>query len=455
MIKMAPGTTTQDANGENAEGQQSNTIIFNSSKGELFTPNNGFKSLVRKLRSNWKVVTNKDEITIERIITAKVMIFGGPRRKFTASEFDALKQYIEKGGSLLVLLGEGGEGRFDTNINFLLEDYGIMVNNDSVVRTVYYKYFHPKEVLISNGVLNREINRAAGKYVPGSSDADRTELGQSLTFVYPYGATLNVVKPAISVLSSGSVSFPLNRPICAFHSSRYSKGKMVILGSVHMFSDQYLDKEENAKVQDVIFQWLTTNDIQLNNIDAEDPEVSDYHYIPDTPRMSERLRVCLQEGDESAGRDITKMFNEDLFKLDTSVVPAAIRAYEDLRVKHEPLLLITPQFETPLPPLQPAVFPPTFRELPAPALDLFDLDESFSSEKTRLAQITNKCTEDDLEYYVRECGDILGVSSKLPSSVRDAKHILDYIFHQIVEFKKLNQEPPDDFSNEPAFTDAM
>ena len=31
------------------------------------------------------------------------------------------------------------------------------------------------------------------------------------------------------------------------------------------------------------------------------------------------------------------------------------RAYEDLRVKHEPLLLITPQFETPLPLLQPAV----------------------------------------------------------------------------------------------------
>ena len=24
---------------------------------------------------------------------------------------------------------------------------------------------------------------------------------------------------------------------------------MVVLGSVHMFSDQYLDKEENAKVQ--------------------------------------------------------------------------------------------------------------------------------------------------------------------------------------------------------------
>lgn len=50
-------SSSQDVAAENAEGQQSNTIIFNSSKAELFTPNNGFKSLVRKLRSNWKVIT--------------------------------------------------------------------------------------------------------------------------------------------------------------------------------------------------------------------------------------------------------------------------------------------------------------------------------------------------------------------------------------------------------------
>ena len=55
------------------------------------------------------------------------------------------------------MLGEGGEKRFGTNINFLLEEYGIMVNSDCVVRTNYHKYFHPKECLISNGVLNRGI----------------------------------------------------------------------------------------------------------------------------------------------------------------------------------------------------------------------------------------------------------------------------------------------------------
>lgn len=29
--------------------------------------------------------------------------------------------------------------------------------SDVVVRTVYYKYFHPKEALVSNGVVNRYI----------------------------------------------------------------------------------------------------------------------------------------------------------------------------------------------------------------------------------------------------------------------------------------------------------
>lgn len=48
-------------------------------------------------------------------------------------------------------------------------------------------------------------------------------------------------------------------------------------------------------------------------------------------------------------------------------------------------------------------------------------------------------SEEDLEYYVRECGSILGVTSRLPEECHTAKHILEHIFAQIVEFKKLNQ----------------
>jgi len=144
---------------------------------------------------------------------------------------------------------------------------------DAVVRNVYYKYFHPKEALVSNGVLNREISRAAGKAVPGIIDEESSgNNAQALTFVYPFGATLSVMKPAVAVLSTGSVCFPLNRPILAFYHSKNQGGKLAVLGSCHMFSDQYLDKEENSKIMDVVFQWLTTGDIHLNQIDAEDPE---------------------------------------------------------------------------------------------------------------------------------------------------------------------------------------
>uniref|UniRef100_A0A8C2J4Y0 Intraflagellar transport protein 52 homolog n=1 Tax=Cyprinus carpio TaxID=7962 RepID=A0A8C2J4Y0_CYPCA len=419
--------------------EQRNIVVFNASKRELFTNTSGYKSMQKKLRAQWKIQSIKEELTSEKLQGVKLWITAGPREKFTAAELEVLKQYLDSGGGLLVMLGEGGEMKYDTNINFLLEEFGIMVNNDAVIRNVYYKYFHPKEALVSNGVLNREISRAAGKVVTGVIDEENTgNNSQALTFVYPYGATLNVMKPAVAVLSTGSVCFPLNRPVLAFHQAK-NAGKLAALGSCHMFSDQYLDKEENSKIMDVVFQWLTTDSIPLNQIDAEDPEITDYTMLPDTGSLSERLRVCLQEGDENP-RDFTSLFDMSLLKLHTNTLPSVLDAYKQLYVKHEALQLITPQFETPLPPLQPAVFQPAFRDLPPPMLDLFDLDETFSSEKVRLAQLSNKCTDDDLEFYVRKCGDILGVTGKLDKDKRDAKHILEHIFFQVVEFKKINQE---------------
>ena len=56
------------------------------------------------------------------------------------------------------------------------------------------------------------------------------------------------------------------------------------------------------------------------------------------------------------------------------------RLYETLGVPHEPLTLIPPQFECPMPKLSPATFPPAMREPAPPALDQFDLDEHFAKE---------------------------------------------------------------------------
>jgi len=70
-------------------------------------------------------------------------------------------------------------------------------------------------------------------------------------------------------------------------------------------------------------------------------------------------------------------------------------------------------------------------------MDLFDLDEQFASEKIKMAQLTNKCSDEDIEYYIRECGDILGVTQNVENP-DDPKAILHYIFQEIIKYKCSN-----------------
>jgi intraflagellar transport protein 52 len=108
-------------------------------------------------------------------------------------------------------------------------------------------------------------------------------------------------------------------------------------------------------------------------------------------------------------------------------------------VKHEPLTLIKPQFEVPMPPLKPAVYPPIFRDCELPSLELFDLEDYFASETSRLNQLTNRCGEQDLDLFIREFGMIAGISNRMPKDQRGSKQVLEFILTQLFEFKRMNQ----------------
>lgn len=424
------------------------------SKKEQGNPSKNYKKFLRKLKGDYKVAVNKDIITVDKLSTAQLVIFSGPSEMFTEDEFLAIKEYMREGGSVLILLGEGGEGKHNTNVNYLLEEFGISVNNDAVVRTVYHKYQHPKECLITNGILCEDLVRAAmgdkkkEKEAEGinlsitKEETDVANAGKDnggLEFIFPYGATLNAQKPATPVLSSGPISYPLNRPVAAVY-NKEGVGRICVVGSVRMLDDEYFESEKNRLIMDTLIKWLLrSSDVDLSFPYGEEPDISDYHHIPHTQGLAMNLRSCLQEN-EPLPRDFTQLFDESLFKFDTDLIPEAVKLYSQLGVKHEPLTLIPPQFETPMPELQPAVFPPCLREPPPPNLDLFDLDEQFASERVRLAQLTNKCTDDDLDFYIRQAGEILSVTPKLQEGRRSAKHILEYIFKELVGFKKMNQD---------------
>jgi intraflagellar transport protein 52 len=440
--------------GDDKGGSGDVEVLLDVSKKEVGHPQQNFKKFFRKLKSEYRVSVNKDLINSDKLASANLVIFAGPREMFSSEEFAAMKDFMAGGGNVLFMLGEGGEGKHNTNVNYLIEEFGISVNNDAVVRTVYHKYHHPKEALITHGILCGDIVRVAKGEKKKKENKDHLSLNITkddgeianlgkdnggLEFVFPYGATLNVQKPALPILSSGPISYPLNRPVAAVY-SKAGAGRMCVLGSTRMFDDEYLEQEKNKQLIDTLIRWLLgLNDCDLSFPYGQEPELSEYHHIPHTQGLAMNLRSCLQEN-EALPRDFTQLFDESLFRFDTDLIPEAVNLYKQLGVKHEPLTLIPPQFETPMPSLQPAVFPPCLREPPAPALDLFDLDEQFASERVRLAQLTNKCTDDDLDFYIRQAGEILSVTPKLGEN-RSAKDVLEYVFKELVGFKKMNQDP--------------
>lgn len=68
---------------------------------------------------------------------------------------------MDEGGKVLLFMHEGGENKLQTNINAMLEQLGISANPDTVIRKTFFKYLHPKEAFVGNGVLNKELVRYA------------------------------------------------------------------------------------------------------------------------------------------------------------------------------------------------------------------------------------------------------------------------------------------------------
>lgn len=91
------------------------------------------------------------------------------------------------------------------------------------------------------------------------------------------------------------------------------------------------------------------------------------------------------------------------------------------------------------------MFPPVLRELPPPPLELFDLEEAFSSEKMRLARVANKCLpekndqkydeEFNLNFFIQECAQIVRPTSKV-SQYSNPRQILYELAVELFHLKK-------------------
>lgn len=132
-------------------------------------------------------------------------------------------------------------------------------HGDSVVRTAYYKYTHPKECYIDNCKIHPEFlktikavnkKKRVNAFNDDLLDNEETsaEDDSLVKFVYPFGQSLDIEQSTCVVFNSGIIAYPANRALCATAVSQSKKGRLFVMGSEKFFEDEYIEKEENKKI---------------------------------------------------------------------------------------------------------------------------------------------------------------------------------------------------------------
>ncbi|GBF92313.1 hypothetical protein Rsub_05515 [Raphidocelis subcapitata] len=468
--RREPSARQHGGGGQPEAPPSSARVLFSCCKGETHTHRAGFKQLFRRLRAAYRPEKLEAAADLHPEVllgpggaSPAVLVLGCPTQRFTSAECDALARLVAGGGGLLVMLREGGEAGAGTNLNYVLEQLGVAANPDSVLRAAHHKYMHPKEAFVTDGVLNRSVLQDGGGAAVASPDPSGKPRGSKaggvsggLAFVYPRGCTLAVQPPAVPLLSSGRVCYPMQRPLAAAWEAQPGGGggRVLVLGSAAVFDDAWLDREGNARLADWAFKWLRPGSrLALHPGDAGAPDLGEPHLTPDTEALADRPKPCLGEL-RPPPRDAARLFDPALYGFDLSLVPEAVALYPALGVPKAPLGLIPPSFEQPLPPLAAAAFPPAAREPGAPELELFDLDEAFASTQSQLAVVFNRCLAGggasqqqqqqqqqqqagggpDLEGFLLEAAAVCGLDA---APEEGAKGVLAQLLRQLLRYRTL------------------
>ena len=175
------------------------------------------------------------------------------------------------------------------------------------MRTSFYKYFHPKEAYIHNGLLNEEIGRVINGYAkepktknasflmggaPAEDEQERESKRTGSDFVYVNGATLKVAAPSNAILSSGPLTYPSNKPIGAIYEKR-GQGKLLVFGSIDSLMDDYFELEDNAKIFDFMLKFFLTEEVEFE-FGKEEQDKNESSVVPDIAELADGLKSCFQ-----------------------------------------------------------------------------------------------------------------------------------------------------------------
>jgi len=218
------------------------------SHSEMFQPANDgpldYSAFMKLLKTNAaEVAFNKGRITARSLDMARTYILAGPTEPLTPEEIDALKQFVKRGGNLLVLI------QTSAPVARLTEAFGVIVSKvviaeqaDTIngqAQDFYVTRFAQHDV--TDGLKKISVYeswglmpRADARIVAATSENAFADTNRN--------RTLDKGEP---VMTFGIIG------VCAF-----GKGKVAVLSDDAPFTNQHIAHVENKKLAENIIKWF-------------------------------------------------------------------------------------------------------------------------------------------------------------------------------------------------------
>ncbi len=214
-------------------------IFFDETQKERGKINTNYSILRDSLRSEGFQIEVYDDFPISaKSLKCDVFVFACPDgSKLAKNEIDVIFNFVEKGGGLLVISNAGGDRGLRTNMNEVLNRFGIEMLSDQVKDEANNEFNMPTHPVIKD-IKNHpicsgvsEVVVVAGSSIRGSSNM------KGLAYTSP-------------------AADPPNSPIVV--AGNFKNGRVVAVGSYRLFSNYGagLSLRNNKTFAMNIFRWL-------------------------------------------------------------------------------------------------------------------------------------------------------------------------------------------------------
>ncbi|NHJ47845.1 MAG: hypothetical protein FK733_08665 [Asgard group archaeon] len=218
-------------------------IFFDETQKERGKINTNYSILRDSLRSEGFDVENYNDFPIsEKALRCDVLVFACPDgSKLAKNEIDAILNFLERGGGLLVIGNAGGDRGLRTNMNEVLNRVGIEMLSDQV-----------------KDETNNEFNMPTHPVVNDVKDHPITQGVAELVIVA--GCSIRGSSSMTGLAHTSPVAEPPTAPVIV--AGEFKGGRVVAIGSYRLFSNYGagLSLRNNRTLAINIFRWLARKD---------------------------------------------------------------------------------------------------------------------------------------------------------------------------------------------------